>query len=139
MQYEVDLTVPAGNGWAGVVQKGQRFRISNLDGKQAVETHFYSADNHAERCPQAGAVAAVQSGELGPGARLSTDTGMPLMQVASDGATFVQRHYLELVAENDTLVVISNCPTWTHACRTRNGEDGQAQEFQPVRLLLWNP
>lgn len=134
MQYEVDLTVPAGNGWAGVVQKGQHFRISNLDGKQAVETLFYNAENHAERYPEAGAVAAFQSGELAPGARLTTDRGTPLMQVA----TMEDPQELELVAENDTLVVISNCPHWNHPCKTC-AEDGKAQQFQPVRLLLWNP
>ena len=39
--------------------------------------------------------------------------------------------YVELEAETDTLVVISNCPQLNNPCNAYNPT--------PVRVLLWNP
>ncbi len=40
---------PAGEAWMGEVKKGQYFRIVDLEGNQAVDTLFISAENPAER------------------------------------------------------------------------------------------
>jgi urea carboxylase-associated protein 1 len=45
----LDVTVSAGDGWSGVITKGQRFRIVDLHGNQAVDTLFYDAHDHANR------------------------------------------------------------------------------------------
>ncbi len=44
----IDAVVPAGEPWMGVVRRGQRFRIVDLEGNQAVDTLFYNADDTAE-------------------------------------------------------------------------------------------
>lgn len=40
---------PAGEAWMGEVKKGQYFRIVDLEGNQAVDTLFISAENPDER------------------------------------------------------------------------------------------
>jgi urea carboxylase-associated protein 1 len=44
-----DFTVPAGDGWMHEIKQGQTFRIVDLEGNQAVDTLFYSADDFADR------------------------------------------------------------------------------------------
>ena len=41
--------VEAGDYWIHVVQQGQTLRILDLEGKQAVDTLFYNADDPTER------------------------------------------------------------------------------------------
>ena len=41
--------IAAGEPWMGVVERGQYFRILDLEGNQAVDTMFYSARHPAER------------------------------------------------------------------------------------------
>jgi hypothetical protein len=44
-----DETVLSGDGFTGIVRAGQIFRIVDLEGNQAVDTLFYSADDPTER------------------------------------------------------------------------------------------
>ena len=41
--------LPSGLPWAGVIKKGQTFRIVDLEGCQAVDTLFYNNDNLNDR------------------------------------------------------------------------------------------
>ena len=43
-----DEVVPAGEPWMGTVRRGQKFRIVDLEGNQAVDTLFYNAADTAE-------------------------------------------------------------------------------------------
>jgi urea carboxylase-associated protein 1 len=201
MNYEIDVTVPAGNGWAGVVKKGQRFRIVDLEGNQAVDTLFYNAEDHSDRYSAVETIAAQRNIYLTTGSKLLTENGTVLMSIVADtcgrhdtlgGAcsqesnmvrydiekrymhacrqTFLKTaaveglskrdlapnvnffmnvpvtpegkltfedgisepgKYVELEAETDTLVVISNCPQLNNPCNAYNPT--------PVRVLLWNP
>ena len=48
-----DQIIPARSPWSGIVRKGQGLRIVDLEGQQAVDTLFYSADDFGERyCAQ---------------------------------------------------------------------------------------
>lgn len=201
MNYEIDVTVPAGSGWAGVVKRGQRFRIVDLEGNQAVDTLFYNADDPADRYSAVETIAAQRNIYLTTGSRLLTESGTVLMRIVDDtcgrhdtlgGAcsqesnmvrydigkrymhacrqTFLKTgatvdldkrdlapnvnffmnvpvtpegkltfedgisepgKYVELEAETDTMIVISNCPQLNNPCNAYNPT--------PVRLLLWNP
>ncbi len=201
MNYEINVTVPAGNGWAGVVKKGQRFRIVDLEGNQAVDTLFYNAEDHSDRYSAVETIAAQRNIYLTTGSKLLTENGTVLMSIVADtcgrhdtlgGAcsqesnmvrydvekrymhacrqTFLKTaapeglgkrdlapnvnffmnvpvtpegkltfedgisepgKYVELEAETDTLVVISNCPQLNNPCNAYNPT--------PVRVLLWNP
>ncbi len=48
-QVLVDDVCLAGEAWMGEIKKGQYFRIVDLEGNQAVDTLFISAENPAER------------------------------------------------------------------------------------------
>ena len=41
--------VPAGTYWMKTVKKGETLRITDLEGNQAADTLFFSADDFAER------------------------------------------------------------------------------------------
>ncbi len=43
------VIVPAGESWFYPIAKGQTLRIVDLEGNQAVDTLFYSADDYADR------------------------------------------------------------------------------------------
>ena len=45
----VDEICPAGEPWTRLIRLGQVFRILDLEGNQAVDTLFYSADDPQER------------------------------------------------------------------------------------------
>lgn len=45
----LDVVVPAGDGWIGLVPVGSRFRIVDLEGNQAVDTLFYDAHDPTQR------------------------------------------------------------------------------------------
>jgi uncharacterized protein YcgI (DUF1989 family) len=45
----LDHTVLAGDPWIGRVQRGQTLRIVDLEGNQAVDTLFYSAEDLSDR------------------------------------------------------------------------------------------
>jgi urea carboxylase-associated protein 1 len=84
MNYEIDVTVPAGNGWAGVVKKGQRFRIVDLEGNQAVDTLFYNAEDHSDRYSAVETIAAQRNIYLTTGSKLLTENGTVLMSIVAD-------------------------------------------------------
>ena len=45
----LDQICPAGEPWSRTILQGQVFRILDLEGNQAVDTLFYSADDPEER------------------------------------------------------------------------------------------
>lgn len=194
----LDLTVLAGDGWSGVVKKGQTLRIIDLEGNQAADTLLYNAADHADRYSAVDTIAAQESIYLTKGSRLRTQNGNVLMTITEDlcgrhdtlgGACSQEsnmvrydigkRHmhacrqtflkyglaaglqkrdlapninffmnvpvtpdgrltfedgvsapgkYLDLLAEMDTLVLISNCPQLNNPCNAYNPT--------PIRLVV---
>lgn len=195
----LDLEVPAGDGWVGVVPAGSRFRIVDLHGNQAVDTLFYDAHDLSNRYSAVDTVREQGAAYLTTGSVLLTQDLDPLATVIEDtcgrhdtlggacaqesnvvryGAhtrhqhacriTFVRKareygldvrdlshnvnffmnvpvtsdggltfedgvsapgKHIELRAERDLVVLISNCPQLNNPC---NGYDPT-----PVRLLGW--
>lgn len=197
----LDIVVPAGDGWSGVIASGEHFRIVDLHGNQAVDTLFYDAHDHANRYSavdtirEQGAVylttgSVLRSVRLDPLATIVDDTcgrhdtiggacaqesnvvrygdhtrhqhacritfsrlahreGMTTRDLThnvnffmnvpvtstggltfADGVSAPGKH-VELRAERDLLILISNCPQLNNPC---NGYDPT-----PVRLLAWTP
>lgn len=197
----LDTTVLAGDGWSGIVAKGQHFRIVDLEGNQAADTLFYNAHDHADRYSAVDTICAQQNIYLTTGTKLLTQNGNALMTIVGDtcgrhdtlgGAcsqesnmvrydiskrymhacrqTFLKYgklaglekidiahnvnffmnvpvtpegkltfedgisepgKYVEMRAEMDTLVLISNCPQLNNPCNAYNPT--------PIRVLIWNP
>ncbi len=88
---ELDITkairreiVPAGEPWMGRVARGQYFRIVDLEGNQAVDTLFYSADTLEERYSAVDTVRAQGSIYLTTGTRLVSNEGNTMLSIVAD-------------------------------------------------------
>jgi urea carboxylase-associated protein 1 len=199
----VDEVIESGAGWTHVVRAGQTFRIVDLEGNQAVDTLFYSADDPIERYSAVDTIREQGNIYLSTGTRLISTEGRALMTIVADtcgrhdtlgGAcaaesnqvryalekkymhscrdTFLltlacETHgmskrdltanvnffmnvpvtpegkltfedgvsapgrYVEMRAEVDTRVLISNCPQLNNPCNAYNPT--------PVQVLIWDP
>lgn len=200
-----DAVCPAGEPWMGLLLKGQRLRIVDLEGNQAVDTLFYNAANPSERYSAQDTIARNGRLYLEAGSALYSGEGRVLLQIVADtcgrhdtlgGACSAESNttryalnkrpmhscrdnfmhalcnrpeaikrgmnkrdiapninffmnvpvtpngdlhfadgvsapgkYVELRAEMDVLVLISNCPQLNNPCNAYNPT--------PVRLLVW--
>jgi urea carboxylase-associated protein 1 len=77
----VDEVIPARAGWAHVVARGQRLRIIDLEGNQAVDCLLYDAADHRHRYSASGTVAAQRNIFLVTGTKLLSDEGVPMMEI----------------------------------------------------------
>jgi urea carboxylase-associated protein 1 len=195
------LDVPAGEGFAGELRRGEMLRIVDLHGNQAVDTLFFDAHDYANRYSAVDTLREQGGVYLGLGSRLLALDGRPLVSIVEDtcgrhdtlgGAcsqesnvvrygehtrhmhacrnTFLAQalawgrgldkrdlsanvnffmnvplsadgglefadgvsapgKHVQLRAERDTLVLISNCPQLNNPCN--------AFEPTPVRLVIW--
>jgi urea carboxylase-associated protein 1 len=197
----VDVTLPAGQGWTHELAPGDRFRIVDLEGNQAVDTLFFNGRNVDERYSATETIRAQGNLYLTAGTRLMSSEGRPLLTIVADtcgrhdtlgGACSAESNqvryaldkkymhncrdsfllalsrygrgmgkrdlpsninffmnvpvtpagaltfadgvsapgrYVEMRAETDVLVLISNCPQLNNPCN--------AYDPTPVRLLVW--
>jgi len=198
-----DYVVPAGEPWVRELKKGQVLRILDLQGNQAVDTLFYSAEDPAERYSAVDTIREQGSIYLTTGSRLLSTEGNPMLTIVADtcgrhdtlggacaaesnqvryalekrpmhncrdnyllalaespydmgkrdltsninffmnvpvtpegGLTFEDGisdagKYVELRAEMDLIVLVSNCPQLNNPCNAYNPT--------PVRMLIWDP
>ena len=80
----LDVVHPPGEPWTHVVRAGERFRITDLEGTQAVDTIFYAADDPTERYSAADTVRAQHGLFLTTGSVLLANTGRPMLTVVED-------------------------------------------------------
>jgi urea carboxylase-associated protein 1 len=83
-QAVVDVVVPAGEPWLGLVAKGQILRIVDLGGNQAVDTLFFNADDPRERYDAAHTVRAQEGLYLTTGTALRSTEGRTLLTIVAD-------------------------------------------------------
>jgi urea carboxylase-associated protein 1 len=79
-----DRVVPAGEGWVEVVRQGQRLRIVDLEGNQAVDTLFYNAGDVTERYSAADTLAAQKNIYLTAGSKLLSNFGRVMVEITAD-------------------------------------------------------
>ena len=196
--------IPAGDYWIHTVQKGQVFRIVDLEGNQAADTLFFSAADPAERYSAVDTIRAGGNVYLGLGTKLMSTESNVMLDIVADlvgqhdtiggacatesntvrydlekrtmhacrdswllavaerddlkltkrdithninffmnvpvtpegGLTFADGvsgpgKYVEMRAEMDVIVLISNCPQLNNPCNAYNPT--------PARFLLWAP
>jgi urea carboxylase-associated protein 1 len=80
----LDEIVPAGMPWSGVVKKDQRFRIIDLEGRQAVDFLCYNADEPEERYHAPNTVKAAGTISLTKGHTLYSDVARPIFTIVED-------------------------------------------------------
>jgi urea carboxylase-associated protein 1 len=84
--------VPAGDYWIHKIDKGQLFRIVDLEGNQAADTLFFSAADPTERYSAVDTIRAQGNVYLGVGTRLMSTDDNPMLEIVAD-----------LVGQHDTL------------------------------------
>ncbi|MEW5729250.1 MAG: urea carboxylase-associated family protein, partial [Pseudomonadota bacterium] len=77
-------TIPAGDYWLHVVEKGQTLRIVDAEGNQAADTLFFNADDPFERYSAADTIRAQGNVYLGVGSRLLSQDGNLMLTITND-------------------------------------------------------
>lgn len=88
MRPALDLVLAARSPWSGIVRRGQRLRIVDLHGNQAVDFLAYVADDPVERYDAQATVAAQRSLFLRTGSVLRTNEGRPLLTVTESTCAY---------------------------------------------------
>jgi urea carboxylase-associated protein 1 len=76
--------IPAGEPWMGSLQRGQHFRIVDLEGNQAVDTLFYSGASLDERYSAQDTIRAQGNIYLSSGTRLLSNEGNTMLTIVAD-------------------------------------------------------
>lgn len=77
-------TVDAGDYWMQTINAGQTFRIVDLDGNQAADTLFYSANNTEERYSAMDTIREQGNVYLTAGSQLVSNLGNPMLDIVAD-------------------------------------------------------
>lgn len=79
-----DRTIPPGGDWSGIVRRGQRLRIVDLEGQQAVDFLCYDAADPSERYSAADTMKLAGTIFLTTGHGIYSDMGRRLFTVVAD-------------------------------------------------------
>ncbi len=79
-----DHIIPAGDGFLHAIPAGARFRITDLEGNQAVDTLFFCLPDTAERYDAAATLQAQRRVYLGTGSRLISSRGRTMLTITED-------------------------------------------------------
>ena len=77
-------TFPAGDYFMKVVNKGQTFRILDLEGNQAADTLFYNAEDPAERYSAMDTIREQGNVYLTAGTKLISNLGYVMLEIVAD-------------------------------------------------------
>jgi len=80
----LDFTLPAGDPWLHKIEKGQYFRIVDLEGNQAVDTFFYSAADLSERYSATDTILGQRNIYLTTASVLRSNLGRPMLTIVAD-------------------------------------------------------
>ena len=80
----LEEVVPAKSSWSGIVKKGQRLRITDLEGQQAVDFLCYNNNARSDRYSATNTVKVQGNVYVGLGSILYSDSGTPLLEVVED-------------------------------------------------------
>lgn len=79
-----DFTLASGKGWMHEIKAGQRFRIVDLEGNQAVDTFFYNAHDRLDRYSAQDTIREQASIYLTSGSKLISSEGSTLLTIVAD-------------------------------------------------------
>ncbi|PKM30543.1 MAG: urea carboxylase [Gammaproteobacteria bacterium HGW-Gammaproteobacteria-11] len=77
-------TIPAGEPWLTDIKAGQTLRLLDLEGNQAVDTLFFSAENPRERYDVQRTLRKQNSVYLTTGSVLYSNLGKPMLTISAD-------------------------------------------------------
>jgi urea carboxylase-associated protein 1 len=112
----LDVVIPARTPWSHVLRQGQKLRLIDVKGQQAVDALFYSAADTAQRYSAQDTVREQGSAYIGLGTRLVSNQGLVMARVVEDSS-----------GRHDTLAGCCSCESnvvrfgeatrYQHACR----------------------
>jgi uncharacterized protein len=111
-----DETIPAGAPWSAFIRKGQRLRIVDTHGQQAVDTLFYRADDTQERYSGQDTLRAQGSAYVGVGTRIMSNEGRTMLRVVADSCGLHDTSAGACSCESNT-VRFGHHTKYLHACR----------------------
>lgn len=79
-----DQVIPARAPWGGIVKRGQRLRIIDLEGRQAVDFLCYNLHDREERYSAPNSMKAASSIYLRKGDALYSDLARPIFRIVED-------------------------------------------------------
>lgn len=80
----MEEVVPAKSSWSGIIKKGQRLKITDLEGQQAVDFLCYNNNDRSDRYSATNTVKVQGNVYVGLGSTLYSDSGTPLLEVVED-------------------------------------------------------
>ena len=80
----MEEVVPAKSSWSGIVKEGQRLKIIDLEGQQAVDFLCYNNNDRSDRYSATNTVKVQGNVYVGLGSILYSDSGAPLLEVVED-------------------------------------------------------
>ena len=80
----IEEVVTAKSSWSGIVKKGQRLKIIDLEGQQAVDFLCYNNNDRSDRYSATNTVKVQGNIYVGLGSILYSDSGIPLLEVVED-------------------------------------------------------
>jgi len=109
--------IPAGEPWVHEIARGQRLRIVDLDGNQAVDTLFYNAHDYSDRYSAQDTIRQQANIYLTTGTKLISTAGRTLLTIVAD--TCGRHDTLGGACSNESNMVRYAIETrHMHACRS---------------------
>jgi len=115
-QLLLDHVIASRKPWSGVIERGQFFRVIDLEAQQAVDTLFFNAHHYEERFSPQDTLFAQNRAYLTTGTRIISNEGNTMLTIIEDN-----------VGDHDTVVGCCSCEANTvrfghhtrfeHACR----------------------
>ena len=80
----IDHETPARQPWSGIIQAGERLRLVDTHGQQAIDTLFYNAHDHAERYSAQDTLRCQGAAYVTTGTRIMSNEGRVMLTVTAD-------------------------------------------------------
>lgn len=80
----IDHEIPARQPWSGIIRAGERLRLVDTHGQQAIDTLFYNAHDHAERYSAQDTLRCQGSAYVTTGTRIMSNEGRAMLTVTAD-------------------------------------------------------
>jgi uncharacterized protein len=111
-----EFLVPAQAPWSGVVKRGEKIRIIDLEGQQAVDTLFYSAADYGERYSSQDTVRRQGAAYVTTGTAVISNEGNVMLTVTADSCGRHDTSAGACSCESNT-VRFGHGTKYLHACR----------------------
>lgn len=112
----LDTEIPARAPWSTIIRKGQRLRIVDSHGQQAVDTLFYCASDLQERYSGQDTLRAQGSAYVSTGTRIMSNEGRTMLRVIADSCGLHDTSAGACSCESNT-VRFGHGTKYLHACR----------------------